>query len=213
MLTFLVLAISTVNSRLGSSPEIQQLREFDLLISNCYAFLVFEKEFCGDIPDTFAKTWRCSSFTIPSSSSKIDIFLIANNFGWESGLKFRIFVLRLSIEKSTFQRSRSEASTSFSRELFFSLIRSLRMLMFLVFGISIVNIRSGSSPRTKQLRERIWLRSATYVFGSVLDLEKKKKKICCDKPLAGVSSKENLISSRQTWGLVHTLLHNGNNKI
>ena len=36
---------------------------------------------------------------------------------------------------------------------FFSLIRSLRMLTFLFFGVSTVNIRLGSSPTTKQLSE------------------------------------------------------------
>jgi hypothetical protein len=34
------------------------------------------------------------------------------------------------------------------------LISFLRILTFSVFGILIVNIRSGSSPRIKQLRER-----------------------------------------------------------
>ena len=55
---------------------------------------------------------------------------------------------------------------------FFSLIRSLRMLTFLFFGISIVKVRSGSSPRRKQLRDRSWVESrATTVWTSLEEIK------------------------------------------
>jgi len=44
------------------------------------------------------------------------------------------------------------------------LIRSLRMLIFSAFGILTVNVRSGSSPRTKQLSERNGVESRATTF-------------------------------------------------
>ena len=80
----------------------------------------------------------------------------------------RVFRMRSSIGKETFQRSRSDAATWLRWGAFFSLIRSLRMLTLSVFGTLTVNIRSGSSPWIKQLSERSWgAESGRMTFGCV----------------------------------------------
>jgi hypothetical protein len=80
------------------------------------------------------------------------------NFGPTVG---GILERRSSMGKDACQRSRSDASIRSKWWAFFSLIRSLRMLIFSTFGILTVNIRSGLSPRTKQLSERNGVESRT----------------------------------------------------
>jgi len=63
--------------------------------------------------------------------------------------------------KETCQRSRYDALIWSKWRAFSSLISFLGILIFLFFGISTVNVQSGSSPRTKQLSDRNAVESRT----------------------------------------------------
>jgi hypothetical protein len=63
---------------------------------------------------------------------------------------------RSSMGKETCHKAISFTLTLPKDDGFFALIRSLRTLIFFVFGISTAKVRLGASPRRKQLR--MWRR-------------------------------------------------------
>ena len=85
--------------------------------------------------------------------------------------------------KETCHRSIFFISTLPKDDGFLSLIRSLRMLTFSVFGILTVKVRSGSSLRRKQLRERSCVGSrAAVVWITFRGVKSGSERECRDVP-------------------------------
>jgi hypothetical protein len=106
--------------------------------------------------------WTC--FSIGGSGKISDrICMGSNNLGSSFGscvgtwgdppIKLSRFLEgRSSMGKETCHKAIPFASTLPKDNGFFALIRSVRTLIFFVFGISTAKVRLGASPRRKQLR-------------------------------------------------------------
>ena len=97
----------------------------------------------------------CTCSSTRASLKIEEIFFTGCNF-WDVSMSSTVSSgIMVSTGKETWLRMSFEAMTWLRRGDCFSLIRSLRMLTFLVFRISTVKTSNESPPRTKKLRESV----------------------------------------------------------